>query len=162
MKEWILQSARYFLSNWESLLVGGVLVVSVVIFLMGFIKLAAANNIKSKLLRKVILAWSSVLVALPVTAGITVLYGYDWTYFWAIYAFNAGGTIFVYWFYENTALRDGLAWLGKKTVLKFLGAGAAPQDLSLVRNELSQEAKALIETNTKSASKYKDDDLKKL
>lgn len=162
MEEWILQSARYFLSNWENLLMGGVLVMSVVIFLMGFIKLTAANKIKSHLFRKIFLAWSSVLLALPVTAGIAVLYGYDWSYFWVIYAFNACGTIFVYWFYENTALRDGLSWLGKKTILKFLGAGVSPQELPLVPNELSQEAKNLIATHTKSTSKYRDDDLKKL
>lgn len=162
MKEWFIHNAEYFLSDWQNLLVGGVVVMSVVIFLMGVLKKIAFNRIKHDLLRKIVLAWSSVLVALPVTAVSVVCNGFSWSYFWAIYILNAVGTILVYWFYENTALRDALALLGKKTVMKFIGAGVSNQEFSKINNEVNQDAQSLIAEATKSASKYKDDDLKKL
>lgn len=162
MKDWILHGAHYFLSNWEDLLAGGVVVMSVVIFLMGCLKKIAINRIKHDLLRKIILAWSSVLLTLPLTAASVVANGFDWNYFWTIYAGNSIQTILVYWLYENTALRDGLAWFGKSTLGRFIGAASGSKDLASVNYEVNQEAKTLVAKATKSTSKYRDDDLKKL
>lgn len=159
MKEWILTTARYFLSEWEALLVGGVVVVSAVIFLMGVLKKLVIDRISNSLVRKIVLSWSSVLLVLPVTAISVICNGFDWSNFWAIYAVNAVATIILYWLYENTAIRNALAFLGSRAVTKFI-SGVVTQDLTKVTTQINQEAENLLKSSNKSTSKYRDDDLK--
>lgn len=160
MKEWILWTSSYFLENWQALFWGGVIVVSVVIFLMGVFKKLLANRIENDLLRKVVLAWTSVILTLPITAVMVLYNSYNWDHFWVIYAANVIGTILIYWFYENTALRNALAAVGKRIVLKFLG-NPTTEDLKAVTEDVEQLL-ASSKPVPQSTSKYKDDDLKNL
>lgn len=159
MREWIIACARYFLSDWRSLLIGGVVVVGVVIFLMGVLKKTFINKVKNTIARKVILSWASVVMTLPATAVSIFCNGYDFQYFWGIFAVNAVSTILIYWFYENTALRDALALLGKKTI-GMIVAVYTKEDAKTVVKDINQEAENLLKSSLKSTSKYKDDDLK--
>lgn len=161
MREWIVENARYFLSDWENLLVGGVIVVSVVIFLMGILKVLLVNKIKNELLRKVILAWSSLVVVLPVTAIYVVVKGVNMDYFWSVYAVNCIATILIYWLYENTALRTSLHKIGKKVVMAFISNEKKPKiNAKEILTEVVKDLSNTAEESTKSETpKYKDNDL---
>ena len=157
MKAWIVANANYFLSNWEDLLMGGIIVVSVVIFLMGVLKGLLLNKIKNDLARKVLLAWTSLIIVLPVTAIYLVVKGVSMDYFWFVYAVNCVSTILIYWGYENTALRNCLHVVGKKIVLAFVsGKSTSEKD---AKKLLTEVAKNLADTEESSEPKYKNDDL---
>lgn len=156
MKDWILMAFGYFFSEWWSLLMGGTVVVSVVMFLMGVLKKLLINRIKYPLLRKVILAWLSIVVVLPVTY-VSVLYnGFNQEYFWLIYGVNCVATIVIYWFYENTAFRDALALLGKNTLGRIIGKSQSKADIESALKDANAEASKLLKTESK---KYKEDDI---
>lgn len=137
----------------------GVIAVSIVIFLMGVFKKILINKIQNKLFRKVVLAWGSVITALPVTAVLTYLEEFESSHFWSLYVINCVSTIIVYWFYENTALRDSLAFIGKKALSVI--ACNKHKDCKKIAKDVQDEVESLLETSVKSTS-YKDDDLKKL
>lgn len=160
MKEWLIEAARYALSDWHNLLVGGVIVMSVVIFLIGFFKKIIFDRIKNKLVRKIVLAWTSVIMALPFTAGMCLVKGFNFDYFWLIYACYAAGTILGYWLYENTGLRNGIHWIGQNTVMKLLHV-RKKEDIDKVMTTVDQQVESLLYEAQKSTSKY-DDDLKNL
>lgn len=114
MKDWIIATGDYILSNWQTVLIGGACAVSIVVFVLGFIKPFIKRWIHNAVLRKVILAWLSVLLNIPATAVSVWVEGLPEDQFWTLTVINAVATILVYFVYENTALRDGLHWLGKK------------------------------------------------
>lgn len=158
MKEWIVSNATYFLSNWEDLLMGGAIVVSVVIFLMGVLKGLLLNKIKNELARKVILAWTSLIVVLPVTALYLVVKGANMDHFWFIYTVNCVITVLTYWLYENTALRNSLHAVGKKIVMAFISGEKIPKkDAKEILTEVVKDLSNSEEV--KDSPKYKDDDL---
>lgn len=163
MEDWIMLTVNYFLSNWWGLLVGGLVVVGVVMFLMGSLKVTLIKKIKNALLRKVILAWSSVILTLPVTAIVTCYNGFNFAHFWSIYVVNCIGVILIYWFYENTAFRDGLTLVGRKVVTKILFGSTDIKDLEKTVKAANEDVESLLNnSSSNSKSKYKDDDLKNL
>lgn len=103
------------LENWRLVLQGGIIVVSAVIVIMGMMK-KLFDKIPNKLLRKFLLALTSVVVVLPVTAIYFVSRGIDYKYFWIDYALLSIATIVTYWLYENTCLRDLIHLLGSLTI----------------------------------------------
>lgn len=109
-----------FLQNWQKALVGGIVVVSAVIVIMGALKFLF-NKINNKLLRKSLLAFSSVLLAMPATAIYFVSANISFDYYWIGYAMTAFATIITYWFYENTCLRDLIQKIGTLTIGRLWG-----------------------------------------
>lgn len=153
-----LSAAGSFLSEHELFRLG-VIAVSIVIFLMGVLKSALINKISNKLVRKLILAWGSIIIALPVTAAIVYLKELQSAHFWTFYVINCVSTIITYWFYENTALRDTLSFIGKKALSIF--TCDKPECHKETIKDIQKEVESLLETPVKSTS-YKDDDLKNL
>jgi hypothetical protein len=127
---------------------------------MGILKKVCINRIKSKLIRKIVLAWLSILVVMPVTAGSILYNGFSTEHFWGIYIANCILTIAVYWFYENTALRDSLGLIGKKIFSKMIKS-KSQQETEAILQEAGEEIRALLteETNKIIQHTYKDDDL---
>lgn len=154
--DWLLQDIHNIWLNHECWLIyGGIVSVGVTIFLMGLFKILIGNKIKSKMLRKTLLSFVSVVLVAPVTAGYLwakTVSGMD--YFWYIYLFNALMTIVVYWFYENTQVRELFATAGKKVLSKVISANMEKFKDSV--DEFKETA------NRAEKSKYNEDDLTNL
>ena len=157
--DWLLKDIWSIWLNREIwLFYGGLITVSVTIFLVGALKALIGNKIQNKLVRKTVLSFVSVALVAPITAiylALNTVNGF--TYYWYIYAFNAVCTIVVYWFYENTHLRELLALIGRNTILKATKAlfskdeKAVPTAMQSIRND----AKKVIKS-------YSEDDLENL
>ena len=111
----------FFLANLQDFFVGGIIVASATIFVMGFFKKFLFNRITNKLARKCVLSFASLVMCLVVTFFFLVGNGLNSQCFWLIYAVNAISTIITYWLYENTGLRNLIAFIGEKTVKKYIG-----------------------------------------
>lgn len=111
---------KILLANWKRALVGGVIVVSAIIVLMGILKTGVINKIKNKLVRKVVLAFGSIALVLPCTALYFVGDGINFDHYWLGCAMNAVAVILTYWLYENTALRNLIHKIGSVTLGKFV------------------------------------------
>lgn len=107
------------LENWRQAILGGLIVVSAVIVIMGLIK-KLFNKIQNKLLRKFLLALTSIVMVLPISAIYFVSAGIDYKYFWADYGLLSAATVVTYWLYENTCLRELIHKIGSKTIGKFI------------------------------------------
>lgn len=112
---------QLIIANWQRVLTGGVILTCAIIFLMGVLKKAVLGKIGNKLLRKVVLAFSSVILVFPATALYFVADGINFDYYWYGCAGAAVATILTYWLYENTGLRNVIDLVGEKTVYKYLG-----------------------------------------
>lgn len=157
MRDWIYAVAKYFLSDWQNLMIGGLAVVSMVIFLMGCIKVQLKKWVKNDKIRGIILAWGSIVLTLPITALTIILKGYNLDYFWGIFTVYALETIILYWLYEFTALREFLGWLkgfGKKLVIKLIAAESKEEAKKHLSNA-DKEIEQLLTSPTK--SKYNND-----
>lgn len=108
-----------FLMNLERAFYGYLIVVSAIIVLMGLLKKAAFNKIGNKTLRKVSLAFTSLVLVLPFTALYFMGDNINFKYYWIGCAMNGFALIVTYWFYENTALRDLINKIGSLTLGRF-------------------------------------------
>lgn len=106
-------------ANWQMVLTGGVILTCSIIFLMGILKKIVLGKIANKLLRKVVLSFSSVVLVFPATALYFVGEGINFDYYWYGCTFAAIATVVVYWLYENTGLRDLIDLIGRNTVGKW-------------------------------------------
>lgn len=140
MKDWIFNTVDYFLSNWQELLWGGACAVGLVIFILGCIKPWIKKWITNDTLRKVVLAWLSVILNVPMTTVSVWVNKLPTEHFWTFIVLNVVGTIIVYFLYENTALRNGLHWLGKK----IFTAVFLDTDKKSSVNEIRKEAEDLL------------------
>lgn len=153
---------NYVISDWQSILVGGAVIVGVVIFILGCLKVSIVNRIHNKMLRKTLLSFLSVALVFPTTAAYTLYNGWSWEYYWWLCGLFALATIVVYWFYEGTHLREGLAWIGKTTVGKFLVLiRSKPENVDAALRQLTKDANKDAKTVLK-AHRYKEDDLNNL
>lgn len=145
MKDWIIATVEYILSNWQTLLIGGVYAVSIVIFVLGCLKPVIKRWISNSTLCKVIFAWASVLLNIPATAVSVWLEGLPSEHFWMLAVINAISTILVYFVYENTALRNGLHWFGKKILTLLFSKYVSPVQ---TKDEIRKEAELLLANPT--------------
>lgn len=164
MKEWVIQMGKFLLSNWRECLLGGTVVVSIVIFLVGCLKKVMGDKHKS--LRKTILFISSLVLVAPFTLGNIYLNHWDFKFFWVMYLINCLYLITVYAGYENLHVREGLHWLGKNTILRLFDAvyvafhNKDQKTENLVAQAVEKslkDAEMLLKKHV-----YKDDDLKNL
>ena len=139
MKDWIISLVDYLLSNWQTVLMGGVFTVSIVVFILGCLKPFIKRWVSNSTVRKVIFAWSSVALNIPATALSIWFEDLSSEHFWTFVVINTVGTILVYFVYENTALRDALHWLGKKILMLLVSQSISPaQKKEDIRNEVEE------------------------
>ena len=153
---------EYVLSNCQTILVGGAVIVGVIMFLMCCFKTSVGNKIKNKHIRKTVLSFLSVALAFPITALYTLYNNWSWEYYWWMCGLYALATIVVYWFYEGTHIREGLVWLGKITVGKVICAiKGNPKEvdkaLTQMMEGINADAKSVLKNHL-----YKEDDLNNL
>ena len=159
MVDWIVTNSRYVFSNWQLVLLGGVIVVGIVMFLMGLFKKFISDKIKNKDLRKAVLFFSSIILAAPATLVYMISNGIGLEYFLCLYLVNSVLMIVFYQFYECTSFRKLLSLIGKNAVTKYYNAYMNSPSKNL-EESLRSVAKT-VNTDTKSVlktakSKYKD------
>lgn len=134
---------------------------SIVIFVLGCLKPLIKRWVSNSTLCKVIFAWTSVLLNIPATAMSLWIEGIPGDHFWTLAVINTIGTILVYFVYENTALRNGLHWLGKKIITALFSKCI---DTAQAKSELRKEAEMLLSNptgvETKSATSRYDNNIK--
>ena len=144
--------ASYIVPNWQNMLIEGVIVVSLVIFIMGVLKASILNKIKNEIVRKVVLTVTSLALVVPATALSVYLQGLDFSTFWIDYVVNAVLTILGYWAYRNFGCKDLIDWVGKK----FIKSLFVSQSFASAHAETKAYVSKTLES---SKTKYKDDDL---
>ena len=117
--EFVINTTKLVLTDWYRFLLGGIIVVCAIIVLEGILKKAFLGKVKNKLLRKVLLAMASLILVFPATALYFVSDNISFDYYWYGCVVVAILTIVGYWLYENTALREGIGFIGNKTIVKF-------------------------------------------
>lgn len=105
MREWLLSLAEYVLSAWETLLIGGLTVASLVISILELVKIKLTKKISNGTAKGVLLSWLSVIMSVPTTAVYNAVSGICADEFWIAVVVNAFSTILLYWFYEALGLR---------------------------------------------------------
>jgi hypothetical protein len=157
----------YVAIDGQKILMGGVTVVGVVIFLMGILKnVGFIKNMKNKTIRKVVLSWASIVLTVGITVLSVWLNELKQEHFVVICIVNSISTILLYWLYENTAVRDLFALIGKHTVSKvFARKPKTEKEAKQLASEIRKDVESLLyPVNSESSvlHKYKDDDLKNL
>lgn len=145
MKDWIIVTTEYILSNWQTLLIGGVYAVSMVIFVLGCLKPLIKRWVKNTTLCKVIFAWLSIALNIPATAVSVWIEELPSDHFWTFVVMNAISTVLVYFVYENTALRNALHWFGKKTITLLFSKNVSPLK---AKADIKKEAEMLLANPT--------------
>ena len=110
---------QILLENFKEILVTGAIMVSAIIIFIGFLKPILFNKIRCKPIRRILLALSDILFSFAATAIYFVIEGFPWTYYWQTSVGVTCLCIVVYWFYENTCLRDLIGKIGTMAVKKF-------------------------------------------
>lgn len=158
----------YVAIDGQKILMGGVTVVGVVIFLMGILKnVGFIKNMKSKTVRKIVLSWLSIILTVGITVLSVWLNELKQDHFVVICIVNSVCTILLYWVYENTALRDLFAFIGKHTIAKvFARKPKTEEEAKQLASEVRKDVESLIypvtSKSTAPVSRYRDDDLKNL
>lgn len=131
------------LSNWQEIVLATAIIVCSVIATLGGIKFSLIDKIKNKLVRKIILAFSSLVLILPITAFYFVCGGYSFDIYWYSVFALMPIEIVVYWLYENTGLRNAINKLGSFCCHKIIVAFCA----SVVDDDNKRTREKLIATN---------------
>ena len=159
MEEMALMAEVLF-QQWQRAVIGGIIVACAVIFLMGILKKFVFQKIHHKLIRKVVLSFTSVVLVFPATAIYFLSDGIDFKWYWWACLFTSILTIIAYWLYENTGLRNLIGLIGERTVGKwfqvfyiaFIGAketADTKDQLAMSTEQLKDEVKKEIHTKVK-------------
>ncbi len=152
-------------AHWGQALIGGVILVSAIIVIMGILKKAIIGKIENKLLRKVVLSFTSILLVFPCTAIYFASDKISFDYYWYACALMCVATILTYWLYENTCLRNLISVIGNKVILRYLAVLLSPlfkDEKQDVKEELASTTET-VKTETRKQIKKTvveiDDDL---
>lgn len=154
---------NYLCENYSEVLVVGAIMVSAIIVFIGLLKPLVFNRIKWKPLRKSILAMLSVGCSFGATAIHYLWQGIAWDYYIHASVAVALLTIFTYWLYENTCLRDLIDKIGSLTIRKFVNVLTMvfdDKDKAEIRAEV-EKVQAEIRQSTKNELKKASKSLKK-
>lgn len=110
---------KALLQHWKQVLLGGAIIVSTVIVIMGMVK-RLFNKVRNKYLRKFLLSFTSVILVLPALAVYFLAEEINFKYFWVGYGISVVATIVTYWFYENTCLRELIGKIGSLTIARLI------------------------------------------
>lgn len=154
-------------ANWYDFLVAALVMCSAIIVFLGIMKPLLYNKIKNALLRKSALAFSSVFLSFAVMAVVFLVRKFDFHWYLCSSVSQALFTIIVYWFYENTCLRNLIKKIGtmvlSKIGLVFLSK-VQDEEVDLSK-ELAKASDDLVEKTKfelKSETKKLDEELKNL
>lgn len=157
------------LENWQDVMIGGSIMVCSIVVIMGILKKAILGKIPNKLVRKVVLAFSSIVLAFPVTAIYFFAQGINFKYYGWGCGLVALTTIIVYWLYENTCLRELISLIGEKTIVKLIAVIAdsfvkksKKEELQEQLSESTNELKLSVDNEISAAIKNAKDDLSNL
>ena len=172
MLEFCLNTTKLLLTNWQNYLIGGLVVVSLIIFVVGCFKKAVLDRIKIKLLRKVLCAVTSLIFVFPATSIYLFLENIPLEYYWYGYTIFALFTILTYWAYEHFGARSLLhflgatTWSGIKGMFRKVFIKVLTDEKANIKDELTKELKTTYktakETTKESLLKKADKDLKNL
>lgn len=149
-----------FMSDPMSFVLLAFIMVSALIVFVGlFIKPLMRKFISNDALRGSLLALSSIAMSFASVA--VTFWVHDWNfayYLWVSCAFSVW-TVFVYWLYENTHLREGIHWLGSFILKKFSGVDVKNLSdikmlLKKVEPEITKEAEVTFAATTATATSY--------
>lgn len=159
-----------FRECYQDIIVCGLIMVSAIIVAIGLLKPLLFNKISNKHVRKVALALSSILSCYLVVLVYFIMNGYPFEHYWVAATALAIVCVVVYWFYENTCLRDLIELVGGIALRKILQVSLfalTEEDVNAVKTELKKTGDEL-KTQTKQELKKKvtkaneDKDLKSL
>lgn len=164
---------RILMANLDRAITGGIIVACAIIFIMGILKKAWLGKIKNKLLRKVVLSFASLVLTLPTTAILFIGDNISFRWYWYACALMCALTVFMYWLYENTGLRNAIHWVGRKAVDKYSTVlvaalvavkGLDDTNIEDTKNKLTKTTEELKdEVKTELKKQYKEDpDLKNI
>lgn len=163
MLNFVVSTTKLLLADWQRFLIGGIIVISAIIAIEGILKIAMFDKIKNKTVKKVLLAFTSIVLVFPVTAIYFWLEKIAFTYYFYGVAVLSVLTVLSYWAYENTAFRNLVGFVGKKILLKVKNIldKAFTEDNVNVIQEIDKAYKDL-KTETKNKVQSKSSDLKNL
>ncbi len=151
MLEQITNIFALFMSNFTENVLTGVTMVSAIIVFIGLMKPLLFDKIQFKPLRKAAIALSCVASCFIATAVTFWAYGIAFSYYLHASAAVFVFTVIVYWFYENTCLRNLLKKIGTivlskiyKTASNILSKNdveAVKAEVKAVKAEIKQELK---------------------
>ncbi len=161
---------NYILNNYEQIFIVGAIMVSAIIVLIGLMKPVFFNKIKNKSVRKVLLAFTSVAMSFGSTAIYYLIEKYSFEYYWVSACATAVSSIVVYWFYENTCLRNLIEKIGTLALRKFAFVGLklfTDEEKNNIAENIKSATNDLVATTTaeiKAVAKKAiiDNDLEKL
>ena len=159
-----------FGAHYQDIIVCGLIMVSAIIVAIGLLKPLLFNKIKNKHIRKAALALSNVAACYLTVLVYFIVSGFDLEFYVAAATALAVTSIVVYWFYENTCLRDLIGLIGGivlRKVLKVSLFALTTEDVEAVRAELKKTGEELRTATRqelkKTATEAKEDrDLKTL
>ena len=163
MLELLRNAVVLFWGNLSENIFSGVVMVSAIIVFIGLLKPILFDRIKFKPLRKVAIAFTDVLACLIATAIAFWMNGIDFYYFFpaAIGVFVA--TVVVYWFYENTCLRNLIQKIGTIVLSKLAKIATGilddkekkeiKKELEAAKNEIKHTLKGELNTAKKKGDK---------
>lgn len=164
MFEQLRLAVALLMGNLKENIITGVIMVSAIIVFIGLLKPLLFDRIKCKPLRKAAIAFSDIVVCLAATAVAFWVNGLSFGYYLyaAIVVFLA--TIVVYWFYENTCLRNLIQKIGSIMLTKAAQIATGfltdkeKKDLKTELNSAKQEIKKTLKNELHSASPKKKSD----
>lgn len=155
MVDWIISNGKFILSNWQIVLVGGIVAVSVVIFLMEILKKTLVDKITNKDLRKFILFFVSLILSAPVTLVDLIYNGIPLERFWVLYIIYTMCMVFIYQFYACAYVKKLLGIAGGKILKTFFSPGVNHAE----KKEVAEKINADVVSTLK---KYTEDDIEEL
>lgn len=153
--DFFVTAAQIALANWQRTLIGGGAVICSLIVFLGSIKGLVFGKIQNKQLRKSLLALTSIVLVLPFTAITFLIDRINFDYYWVACAAIAPCVILVYWFYENTNLRELINKIGEKTWNKLVVYFA-----SIIVDKDNEKVQSAFVTNVQKAMKLEEKSVK--
>ena len=164
MLETIANVLQIFWEHYQDIIVCGLIMVSAIIVAIGFLKPFVFNKIKNKNLRKATLAFTNVGACFATVFVYFLVKGFPLENYWVTATALAITSILVYWFYENTCLRNLIELIGNLVLRRVLKASLfalTTEDINAVKEELkntSEELKAFTKTEFKKATNVINED----
>lgn len=125
MFEQFFNMIALFMSNFKENVLTGVIMVSAIIVFIGLLKPLLFDKIKFKPLRKAAIAFSSAICCFIATAITFWVYKIDFSFYVSVTAVVFVAMVIVYWFYENTCLRNLIKKIGTIVLTKLYNSFVA-------------------------------------
>lgn len=143
MLENIYTFFQMVIADWQNFLLGGIVIVSAIIVAIGMLKPLIANNISNKHAKKAIYAALDVVFAFAATALQFWVTTMSFEHYVIASLAHLVLTVFVYWLYENTSLRDAIHKIGSfalsRTSNVIFKNVTASNSIDTLKKELSRE-----------------------